>query len=143
MKDWWTENDAEKFTARTNKMKEHFNNILVAPDTYANGEFTLGENLADYGGVTIAFDAYKKFGEKSENAIGMTPEQRFFVAYAMTEAGNIRDAEILRRTKMDEHSLSRWRVNGILPHVEAWYEVFNIGTEGNLYLKPEKRVKLW
>ena len=143
MKDWWTENDAEKFTARTNKMKEHFNNILVAPDTYANGEFTLGENLADYGGVTIAFDAYKKFGEKSENAIGMTPEQRFFVAYAMTEAGNIRDAEILRRTKMDEHSLSRWRVNGILPHVEAWYEVFNIGTADNLYLKPEKRVKLW
>ncbi len=143
MKDWWTENDAEKFTEKTNKMKEHFNNILVAPDTHANGEFTLGENLADYGGITIAFDAYKKYGEKSENAIGMTPEQRFFVAYAMTEAGNIRDAEILRRTKMDEHSLSRWRVNGILPHVEKWYEVFDIKEKDNLYLGPDKRVKLW
>lgn len=143
MKDWWTENDAEKFNEKTSRMKEHFNNILVAPKTYANGEFTLGENLADYGGITIAFDAYKKFGEKSESALNMTPDQRFFVAYAMTEAGNIRDAEILRRTKMDEHSLSRWRVNGILPHVEKWYEVFDIKPYDDLYLIPEKRVKLW
>ena len=143
MKDWWTETDAEKFTEKTNRMKEHFNNILVAPDTHANGEFTLGENLADYGGITIAFDAYKKFGEKSVDVLGFTPEQRFFIAYAMTEAGNIRDAEILRRTKMDEHSLSRWRVNGILPHVETWYEVFDIKPDDDLYLSPEKRVKLW
>ncbi len=143
MKDWWTEKDAELFTTKTNLMKEHFNNIIVAPNTHANGEFTLGENLADYGGVTIAFEAYKKYGKKSENALGMTPEQRFFVAFAMTEAGNIRDAEILRRTKMDEHSLSRWRVNGILPHVETWYDVFNINEDDALYLNPEKRVKLW
>ncbi len=143
MKDWWTEKDAELFNQKTNVMKEHFNNILVAPNTHANGEFTLGENLADYGGVTIAFDAYKKFGEKSEDALGFTPDQRFFVAYAMTEAGNIRDAEILRRTKMDEHSLSRWRVNGMLPHVNAWYESFDIKQDNDLYLTPEKRVNLW
>lgn len=143
MKDWWTEQDAEMFNQKTNVMKEHFNKILVAPNTHANGEFTLGENLADYGGVTIAFDAYKKFGEKSEDALGFTPEQRFFIAYAMTEAGNIRDAEILRRTKMDEHSLSRWRVNGMLPHVNAWYDAFDIKEGDNLYLAPEKRVNLW
>ena len=143
MKDWWTEEDATMFNQKTNIMKEHFNNILVAPNTHANGEFTLGENLADYGGVTIAFDAYKKFGERSEDALGFTPEQRFFIAYAMTEAGNIRDAEILRRTKMDEHSLSRWRVNGMLPHVNAWYESFGIKEGDNLYLAPEKRVNLW
>ncbi len=143
MKDWWTEEDATMFNQKTNVMKEHFNNILVAPNTHANGEFTLGENLADYGGVTIAFDAYKKFGEKSEDALDFTPEQRFFIAYAMTEAGNIRDAEILRRTKMDEHSLSRWRVNGMLPHVNAWYEAFDIKEGDNLYLAPEKRVNLW
>ena len=137
MKDWWTEKDAELFTTKTNLMKQHFDNIIVAPDTHANGEFTLGENLADYGGVTIAFEAYKKYGEKSENALGMTPEQRFFVAFAMT------DAEILRRTKMDEHSLSRWRVNGILPHVETWYDAFDIKEKDALYLNPEKRVKLW
>ena len=143
MKDWWTEKDAKLFEERTNLMKQHFNNIIVAPDTHANGEFTLGENLADYGGITIAFEAYKKYGEKSEDAIGLTSDQRFFVAYSMTEAANIRDEEILRRTKMDEHSLSRWRVNGILPHVEAWYDVYNITPNDKLYINPEKRVKLW
>ena len=143
MKDWWTDVDAKLFEERTNLMKQHFNNIIVAPDTHANGEFTLGENLADYGGVTIAFDAYKKYGEKSEDAIGLTSDQRFFVAYSMTEVANIRDEEILRRTKMDEHSLSRWRVNGILPHVEAWYDVYNITPNDKLYIAPEKRVKLW
>lgn len=143
MKDWWTEKDAKLFEERANVMKEHFNNIIVAPDTHANGEFTLGENLADYGGVTIAFDAYKKFGEKSEDALGLTSDQRFFVAYAMTEASNITDEALLRQTKTNEHSLSRWRVNGILPHVEAWYDVYNITPNDKLYITPEKRVKLW
>lgn len=143
MKDWWTDTDAKLFEERTNLMKQHFDNILVAPNTHANGEFTLGENLADYGGITIAFDAYKKFGEKSEDALGLTAEQRFFIAYSMTEAGNIRDAEILRRTKTDEHSLSRWRVNGILPHVEEWYRVYNITPKDSLYVVPEKRTRLW
>lgn len=143
MRDWWTDTDAKLFEERANVMREHFNNILVAPDTHANGDFTLGENLADYGGVTIAFDAYKKFGEKSEDAIGLTADQRFFVAYAMTEASNITDAALLRQTKTDEHSLSRWRVNGILPHVEKWYEVFDIKPTDKLYIAPEKRVRLW
>lgn len=143
MKDWWTETDAKKFDERANIMKEHFNNILVAPDTYANGEFTLGENLADYGGVTIAFDAYKKFGEKTESVNGLSSDQRFFIAYSMTEASNITDEALLRQTKTNEHSLSRWRVNGVLPHVEAWYEVFDITEKDDMYIVPEKRVKLW
>ena len=143
MKDWWKDSDAKKFDIRANIMKEHFNHILVAPDTYANGEFTLGENLADYGGVTIAFDAYKKFGEQSEDAMGLTSDQRFFIAYSMTEASNITDEALLKQTKTNEHSLSRWRVNGILPHVEAWYDAFNIKESDALYLSPEKRVRLW
>lgn len=143
MNDWWNEKDAQHFEEHANIMKEHFNNIIVAPNTHANGEFTLGENLADYGGVTISYDAYKKFGKESENALGFSADQRFFIAYAMTEAANIRDEEILRLTKTNEHSLSRWRVNGILPHVEAWYDVFNITDQDALYLPPEKRVKLW
>ena len=143
MKDWWTENDAKKFDERANIMREHFNNILVAPDTHANGDFTLGENLADYGGVTIAYDAYKKYGEISNDIDGLTPEQRFFIAYAMTEASNITDEALLRQTKTNEHSLSRWRVNGVLPHVEVWYDVFNITPDNKLYVAPEKRVRLW
>jgi len=143
MKDWWTDTDAKKFDERANIMKEHFNNILVAPDTHANGEFTLGENLADYGGVTIAFDAYKKFGEKTESVNGLSSDQRFFIAYSMTEASNITDEALLRQTKTNEHSLGRWRVNGILPHVEAWYDVFNIKENDDMYVVPEKRVRLW
>ncbi len=143
MKDWWTDTDAKQFDVRASIMKQHFNNILVAPNTHANGEFTLGENLADYGGVTIAYDAYKKFGDVSENAMGLTPDQRFFVAYAMTEASNITDEAALSQTKTNEHSLGRWRVNGILPHVEKWYEVFNISDTDSLYVAPDKRVKLW
>ena len=143
MKDWWTETDAKQFESRANIMKQHFNNIVVAPNTHANGEFTLGENLADYGGVTIAYDAYKKFGEKSEDALGLTSDQRFFVAYSMTEASNITDEALLKQTKTNEHSLSRWRVNGILPHVESWYDVFDIKQTDKLYIAPEKRVKLW
>lgn len=143
MKDWWGENDAKLFEKHANIMKEHFNNILVAPNTHANGEFTLGENLADYGGITVAYDAYKKYGEKSEDAIGLSADKRFFIAYAMTEASNITDDAVLLQTKTNEHSLSRWRVNGILPHVNAWYDVFDIKSDDDLYLTPEKRVNLW
>lgn len=143
MKDWWGEDDAKLFEKHANIMKEHFNNILVAPNTYANGEFTLGENLADYGGVTVAYDAYKKYGEKSEDAIGLNADKRFFIAYAMTEASNITDDAVLLQTKTNEHSLSRYRVNGILPHVNAWYDVFDIKPDDDLYLTPEKRVNLW
>ena len=143
LRDWWTTGDAESFTTRSNVMRDFFNNILVAPDTHANGEFTLGENLADYGGVTISYTAYKNFATPSETVDGLTPEQRFFIAYAMTEAGNIRDSEILRRTKTDPHSLSRWRVNGILPHIDAWYDAFNVKPENKMYIAPEKRVKIW
>ncbi len=143
MKDWWNETDAKRFEERANVMRNFFDAIIVAPNTHANGEFTLGENLADYGGLTIAYSAYKNFGEKSEDAIALTPDQRFFIAYAMGEVSNIRDEEILRRTKTDEHSLSRWRVNGILPHVDAWYDVFNITESDKMYVAPDKRVKLW
>lgn len=143
MRDWWTKSDADNFTKRANVMRDFFNNILVAPDTHANGEFTLGENLADYGGVAVAYTAYKNFGKDSNPENGLTPDQRFFIAYAMTEAGNVRDSEILRRTKMDPHSLSRWRVNGILPHIDAWYDAFNVTEKNPLYVAPDKRVKIW
>ena len=143
MREWWNEQDADRFTEHANVMEKFFDNIIVAPNTHANGKFTLGENLADYGGVTIAYTAYKKFGEPSENALGLTPDQRFFIAYAMTEASNITDEALLKQTKTNEHSLSRWRVNGILPHVNAWYDAFDIKSDDAMYLAPEKRVNLW
>jgi len=143
MRDWWTPADADAFTARANVMKKFFDNILVAPNTHANGEFTLGENLADYGGVTIAYTAYKNFGRKSEVVQNFTPDMRFFIAYAGAWAGTIRPEQVLVQTKTNEHSLNRWRVNGILPHIDAWYDAFGVMPENKLYVAPEKRVRLW
>lgn len=143
MRDWWTADDAAAFDARANVMKQFFDNIVVADDVHANGEFTLGENLADYGGVTIAYAAYKNFGTPSNDVAGLSPDMRFFIAYAGAWAQNIRRAEEIRLTKIDEHSLGRNRVNGILPHIGAWYDAFGITESDKMYVAPEKRVKLW
>ncbi len=143
MKDWWTSEDAEKFNERASTMKEYFDKIKINDEVFANGEFTLGENLADYGGVTIAFDAYKNFGTPSGDAESISADRRFFIAYAGAWAQNIRPDEELRLTKVDEHSLGKNRVNGILPHINAWYSVFDIKSGDGLYVLPGERVKLW
>ena len=143
LRDWWTPDDADGFNARANVLKDYFNNIEIAPGVHANGEFTLGENLADYGGITVSYTAYKNFGTPTDVVNNLTSDMRFFVAYAGVWAQNIRQADALRLTKTDEHSLGEWRVNGILPHIDAWYDAFNITPDNKLYLAPEKRIKLW
>ena len=143
MKDWWTEQDAKRFDELANVMKEFFNTIKINDEVNANGEFTLGENLADFGGVTISFDAYKKFGEPSDAVSNLTSDMRFFIAYAGAWAQNIRPDEELRLTKVDEHSLGKNRVNGILPHINAWYDAFGITPNDKMYIMPQNRVKLW
>ncbi len=143
MKDWWTAADATGFEVRANVMKEFFNNIKINDEVNANGEFTLGENLADYGGVTIAYTAYKEFGTPSNEAGGLTPDMRFFVAYSGAWAQNIRPDEALRLTKIDEHSLGKNRVNGILVHIDAWYDAFDIKPGDKMFVLPGERVKLW
>ncbi len=143
MTDWWTESDAVAFTERANVLRKFFDSIEIAPGIHANGEFTLGENLADYGGVTISFTAYKNFGTPTPTSNGLTSDMRFFISYATSWAANIREPEALRRTKIDEHSLPQNRVNGILPHIDAWYDAYNVTPENKMYIAPEKRVKLW
>ncbi len=144
--DWWTEQDATTFTERAQLIVDHFNAIEVAPGVHGNGSFTLGENIADNGGLNVSYTAFQK--AKSEGTIkgemdGYTPEQRFFLAYAAVWAANIRPEEILRRTKEDPHSLGRWRVNGTLPHIDAFYQAFNIQPTDPMYLAPEKRARIW
>ena len=143
LRDWWTAADADGFNKRANVLKEYFNNIEVAPGVHANGEFTLGENLADYGGITVSYTAYKNFGTQTNTVENLTPDMRFFIGCAGVWAQNIRNSDALRLTKMDEHSLARWRVNGILPHIDAWYDAFGITETDKLYLAPEQRIKLW
>lgn len=143
MRDWWTADDAKSFTQRANVMREFFDNIIVAPGTHANGEFTLGENLADYGGVTVALTAYMNFGNRSGDVDGFSDIQRFFISYATNWASNIRDEAVLKQTKTNEHSLERWRVNGILPHIDVWYDAFGVTPDNKMYVAPENRVKIW
>ena len=102
-------------------MVNFFDSIEVAPGVHANGSLTLGENIADHGGLQVSFQAFKKATEAAPLEIvdGFTPEQRFFLAYANVWAGNIRPEEILRLTKLDPHSLGKWRVDGALPHIET------------------------
>lgn len=145
MHDWWTEADAQNFVARTDKYADFFSAIKVLPDLNGNGRLTLGENLADHGGLQVAFAAFKNATKNKTLSVidGLTPEQRFFLAYAGVWAGNITEAEIRNRTKSDPHSLGRWRVNGALPHIDAWYEAFGIKEGDEMYIPKEKRLSLW
>jgi len=144
LNNWWTAEDKANFDARTKVMEEFFNAIEVAPGVHANGAFTLGENIADHGGLPISFTAFSNLKTKAtaENS-AYTPEQRFFLAYANVWAANIRPEEILKRTKSDPHSLGRWRVNGALPQIGAWYDAWNVTENDALYVAPEKRVSIW
>ena len=145
LKDWWTEQDAKNFDERAKVMIDFFDKIEVAPGVNANGQMTLGENIADHGGLQVAFHAFKNATKDNPLPVkeGFTPEQRFFFAYSNVWAGNITDAEIVKRTLTDVHSLGKWRVNGALPHISAWYEAFGITENDALYLAPEKRVSIW
>ncbi|MBP5776760.1 MAG: M13 family metallopeptidase [Prevotella sp.] len=145
MQDWWTESDGKNFTERTDKYADFFSAISVLPDLKANGRLTLGENLADHGGLQVAFAAYKnatKYAPLGE-LDGLTADQRFFHAYAGVWAGNITEAEIRKRTKSDPHSLGRWRVNGALPHVDAWYEAFGVKEGDQMFIPKSERLQLW
>lgn len=143
MTDWWTARDAQGFEQRADALRAQFDKIVIAPGVHANGKFTLGENLADYGGITVSFTAYKNFGRATDVVDGFTADQRFFIAYAGSWAQNSRPDEDLRLTKVDEHSLARNRVNGILPNIAMWYDAFGIQPGDALYIAPEKRIKLW
>ena len=143
--DWWAPGDADRFKARAQVMVDFFNNIEVLPGLHANGELTLGENLADHGGLNVAYLAFQNATKDAPLGVvdGFTPEQRFFLAYATLWAGNIRDEQIRVYTKSDPHSLGKWRVNGALPHIQAWYDAFHITPSDPLYVAPEKRVNVW
>lgn len=143
--DWWAPGDADRFKERAQVMVDFFNKIEVLPGLQANGELTLGENLADHGGLNVAYLAFQNATKDAPLGVvdGFTPEQRFFLAYATLWAGNIRDEQIRVYTKSDPHSLGKWRVNGALPHIQAWYDAFHITPSDPLYVVPENRVNVW
>ena len=145
MHDWWAASDGAQFKERTDKYADFFSAIKVLPDLNANGRLTLGENLADHGGLQVAWAAYKNATKRQPLGTidGLTADQRFFLAYAGVWAGNITDEEIRNRTKSDPHALGRWRVNGALPHVDAWYDAFGVKQGDKMFIPKNERLPLW
>ena len=141
----WSITDTRRFNRRVKVLTDWFDSIEVLPGIKANGKLTLGENIADHGGLTVALEAFRDSGglEADDIKMGFTPLQRFFIAYACTWAENCRDEMILQQTKSDEHSLARLRVNGALPHIDEWYEAFGITEVDPMYITPDKRVSIW
>ena len=145
MNNWWTESDRKKFEATTERLAKQFSAVTVAPGLKANGALTLGENIADQGGLTIAHLALQiaQQGQKTPKIDGLTPEQRFYIAYARLWGQNITEAEIRRLTKIDPHSLGLLRVNQALKNIDPFYKAFQIKPSDKMYLAPSQRVLVW
>ena len=144
-RNWWAAGDDVKFKAIADKMVTFFDSITVLPGLKANGALTLGENLADHGGLQIAYTAFKNATKDKPlpTVNGLTPEQRFFLAYAGVWAQNITEECMRDYTNRDVHSLGEWRVRGALPHIDAWYEAFGITEKDPMFIPKEKRVQIW
>ena len=145
MHDWWTASDAAGFNERADLYDRFFSAIEVLPGLKSNGRLTLGENLADHGGLQVAWYAYKNATAKKPLKVkdGFTADQRFFIAYAGVWGQNITEQEIRQRVKNDPHSLGEWRVNGALPHIDMWYDAFGVKPGDKMYLPKEQRLDLW
>ncbi len=141
--DWWTPEDGKRFDERAKVLVDQFNSYVVLDSVHADGQLCLGENIADLGGLNISYQAFQHANTTKEKIDGFTPEQRFFLAYAHVWGQNIRDKEILRRTKEDVHSLGRLRVLGPLKNLPEWYAAFDVKPDQAMYLAPEKRAKIW
>ena len=145
MVDWWTPEDAAKFQELANKLGAQYSAEIVADDVHANGTFTMGENIADHGGLRVAYSAFKKTeqGKGDKMIDGFTPDQRFFLSYANVWAANITKEEMLRRTKVDPHSLGVNRVNVAIRNLEEFFNAFNIQPEMPMWRDPADRVIIW
>lgn len=145
LQDWWTKADAEKFDTRAQVLVKQFNEFIVLDTMRADGQLSLGENIADLGGLNIALTAFNKTeqSKSNEEIAGFNPLQRFFLAYAHIWAQNIRDEEIVKRTREDVHSLGKFRVIGPLRNMPEFHAAFNITEEDYMYLPEDKRAMIW
>ena len=145
LNDWWTKTDADKFKSRADMVVNQYNGFTVLDTLHVNGRLTLGENLADLGGLNIAYEAFKntKEGKSTEKIDGFTPDQRFFLSWAQVWRGSQRPEAAAQRILTDPHSPEQYRTNAPLTNIDAWYEAFNIKPGDKMYKKPEDRTKVW
>ena len=145
MVDWWTAGDSKRFTAAAEKLAAQFDQITVVGDLKANGHLTLGENIADQGGLRIAYDAFKttqQFQEGKE-IDGFTPAQRFYLSYGRIWAEHMTEEAIYQQTKSDPHSIGRNRVNATLRNIDTWYDAFGVKEGDKMWLAPAERAIVW
>ncbi len=142
---WWTETDREEFERRAKGLVGQYNEYEPIDGNFVNGELTLGENIGDLGGLSVAYEAYRLSlnGEEAPVIDGLTGDQRFFLGWAQIWRRLYREPELLKRLITDPHSPSEYRVNGIVRNMDVWYEAFQIQPDDPLYLKPEDRVRIW
>ncbi|KZN59384.1 peptidase M13 [Pseudoalteromonas luteoviolacea CPMOR-2] len=145
LRNWWTENDLTQFETRGQKLIEQFNDFKPFDDANVNGQLTLGENIGDLGGLTVAFKAYQLSlnGQAAPVIDGYTGEQRFFMGWSQIWRREYRDEELRNRLMTDSHSPSQYRVIGILSNMPQFYEAFEVKEGDGMYIKPEDRVKIW
>jgi len=145
LSDWWTPADAQKFNDLTQNLADDYSAFVAIDTMHLDGRLTLGENIADYGGLTISYNAFKKLVAKGNEPTidGFTPQQRFFLSYANVWRQGIRDKELMRRIKEDVHSPGKFRVNGALFNIPEFYDAFNISPKDPLYRAPENRPMIW
>ena len=139
---WWKTEDKEAYIKQTKTLEEYFDNFEIAEGKKINGKMTLGENIGDNGGLNIALQALKKTSD-TELIDGFTAIQRFFLSYARLWASNVRPEFLDRQLKMDVHSPFSARVNGALPHIDDWYDAFDIKENDKMYIKKNKRARIW
>lgn len=144
-RNWWTDEDRARFEERAARLAEQYSAYEPVEGTFIDGEFTLGENIGDLGGLNVAYYAYKLSLDGAEPPVidGLTGDQRFFLAYAQVWRSKTRDETLVSRLKSDPHSPAEFRVNGVVRNMDAWYEAFDVQPDDALYLPPEERVSIW
>jgi predicted metalloendopeptidase len=145
LRNWWTENDEKEFIKRSEQLVSQYNAYEPLPGINLNGKFTLGENIGDLGGLSVALTAYKLSLEGKPSSVmdGYTGEQRFFIGWGQVWRRKYREAEMRKRIKTDPHSPSQYRCNGIVSNLDGFYEAFNVQPDSPMYIAPEKRVRIW
>ena len=145
MVDWWTAGDSKRFTAAAEKLAAQFDQITVVGDLKANGHLTLGENIADQGGLRISYDAFKttQHFQEGKEIDGFTPAQRFYLSYGRIWAEHMTEEAIYQQTKSDPHSIGRNRVNATLRNIDTWYDAFGVKEGDKMWLAPAERAIVW
>lgn len=145
LRDWWTKDDADKFKTRADQVVTQYNGFTVLDTMHVNGKLTLGENLADLGGLNVAYEAYKKTkqGQSTTKIDGFTPDQRFFLSWAQVWRGSQRPEAAAQRILTDPHSPEQFRTNAPISNMDAWYAAFDVKPGDKMYKKPADRIRVW